>query len=92
LKALEITYCFVLRGTEIESRPTRRRADQVRSKVHRSNRHIFTNAANVIERQTIDPTGIAIAMSTGVITLVGEPKADRKTFAGGFSIISATSQ
>jgi threonine dehydrogenase-like Zn-dependent dehydrogenase len=54
------------------------------SKVHGSNRHIFANAPNVIERQTIDPTCIAIAMSTGEIALVGEPKADRKTFAARF--------
>jgi hypothetical protein len=53
-------------------------------KVHRSNRHIFANAPNVIERQTIDPTCIAIAMSTGEIALVGEPKADRKTIAARF--------
>src|SRR5580704_12267528 len=54
------------------------------SKVHRSNRHIFANAPDVIERQTIGPTCIAIAMSTGEIALVGEPKADRKTVAAGF--------
>ncbi|MGA8060296.1 MAG: hypothetical protein WB999_18770, partial [Candidatus Binataceae bacterium] len=54
-------------------------------KVHRSNRHIFTNAPNVIEGQTIDPTCIAIAMSTGEIALVGESKADRKTIAARFS-------
>src|ERR1700732_1817141 len=53
-------------------------------KVHRSNRHIFANALNVIERQAIDPTCIAIAMSTGEIALVGEPKADRKTIAARF--------
>ena len=53
-------------------------------KVHRSNRHIFANSLNVIERQAIDPTCIAIAMSTGEIALVGEPKADRKTIAARF--------
>src|SRR5579864_7059514 len=53
-------------------------------KVHRSNRHIFANAPNVIERQTIGPTCIAIAMRTGEIALVGEPKADRKTIGAGF--------
>jgi len=45
-------------------------------KVHRPNRHIFANAPNVLERQTIDPTGIAIAMSTGEIAIVSEPKPD----------------
>jgi hypothetical protein len=53
-------------------------------KVHRSNRHIIANAPNVIERQTIGPTCIAIAMSTGEIALVGEPKSDRKTIAARF--------
>src|SRR5579864_9126131 len=52
-------------------------------KVHRSNRNIFADAPDVIERQTIDPICIAIAMSTGEIALVGEPKADRKTIAAG---------
>jgi len=45
-------------------------------KVHRSNRHTFANPPNVIERQTIDPTGIAITMSTGEVALVGKPKAE----------------
>src|SRR5215472_6137357 len=53
-------------------------------KVHRSNWHIFANPPNVIERQTIDPIRITITMSTLEIALVGEPKADRKTFVGGF--------
>src|SRR5260370_14959204 len=52
--------------------------------VHRSNRHILANAPNILERQTIGPTCIAIAMSTGEIALVGKPKSDRKTIVAGF--------
>ena len=53
-------------------------------KVHRSNRDIFADTPNVIERKTIGPACIAIAMRAGEIAFIGEPKPDRETFAAGF--------
>jgi hypothetical protein len=61
-------------------------------KVYRSNRHTFANALDVFEGQQIDATGIAITMGAGEIAFVGQPKADRKTIAARFPIISGLSR